>query len=130
MYRSFTFQQFSQRYSNTNEIKSNLDELLNIEFRQKENSNRQSSEILHHDNDYFLSEYKKIYKDIKLLTDRMLLSGVSNETLRQILPQHTMSRIYINGTIRSWIHYLQIRTDTHIRNMHVHMYIYMYTYVA
>lgn len=117
-HRSFSFQQFSQRYSDTNEIKSNLDELLNIEFRQKENSNRQSSEILHHDNDYFLNEYKKIHKEIKSLTERMSLCGVSNETVRQILPLHTMSRIYVNGTIRSWIHYLEQRCSSHSQKEH------------
>lgn len=114
-HRSFSFQQFSQRYSDYHELDQTN---INIEFRLKENSNRQSSEVLHPKNDHYLNEYKKIYKQIEILSECLKMSGVSNETIRQILPQHTMSRIYMNGSIRSFIHYLQARTDKHTQKEH------------
>lgn len=109
-HKSFSFSQFSMRYNKHSKISTQL----NIpDFRQKAiNGNRQSSSEEHEENLKFRAKTEKIYKEIYGFFDEMVNNNVSYETARQILPQSTLSKIYINGNIRSWIHYLQIRTQS------------------
>lgn len=106
-HRSFSFQEFSQRYSD--EI-----EFTDREFRRQDNKNRQNSvddldpeflECVAHE----LSDLKEFAQDTYAW-----LRGhdVAKECARVILPEGlTMSRLYVNGTLRSWLHYLEVRDD-------------------
>ena len=106
-HRSFSFQEFSQRYSDQIEFTER-------EFRRQDTKNRQNSI------DTF-TEFEKgnIQDDVKDLLERVKLSyydlrdeGAAKECARVILPEGlTMSRLYVNGTLRSWIHYLDVRDD-------------------
>jgi len=106
-HRSFSFQEFSQRYSD--EI-----EFTEREFRRQDNKNRQNSvDDLPADTEtytYLASktihmQAEKVYKDLREL-------DVAKECARVILPEGlTMSRLYVNGTLRSWLHYLDVRDD-------------------
>jgi len=105
-HRSFSFQEFSQRYSD--EI-----EFTDRDFRRQDDKNRQNS-IEDADKDGFgsyISETEvlpvvaKAYKEMRAY-------GVAKECARVILPEGlTMSRLYVNGTLRSWLHYLEVRDD-------------------
>jgi thymidylate synthase (FAD) len=106
-HRSFSFQEFSQRYSD--EI-----EFTNREFRRQDDKNRQNS-IDNLDPD-LREDISQEVSDIVYFADdlyRYLRSqGVAKECARVILPEGlTMSRLYVNGTVRSWLHYLDVRDD-------------------
>jgi thymidylate synthase (FAD) len=118
-HKSFSFQQFSMRYNKHDKISTEL----NIpEFREKNiNGNRQSSNIEHNKNLEYQLKTEKIYKDIYGFFDEMINNNVSYETARAILPVSQFSKIYINGNIRSWIHYLKARTyiDTQLEHREI-----------
>ena len=126
-HRSFSFQEFSQRYAplavfaRTDNITEDTPERHLIAapvFRSRKESNRQSSESLHPNcSDYQEKAFKLIDQTFALYNE-MLRNGVACETARTILPMCVMSRIYVNGTIRSWIHYLKIRCEEHTQLEH------------
>lgn len=122
-HRSFSFQEFSQRYSESTEFEK-------IELRSKSNSNRQSSEEriwedlwfhgydhgsdrcgLYWDENYFLEICDDYYKFL-------IKKNVSRETARMILPLCTKTRLYMSGSIRSWIHYIKLRTKPDTQKEH------------
>lgn len=106
-HRSFSFQEFSQRYSD--EI-----EFTDREFRRQDTKNRQNSVD---DLDSLVA--KDVQIGVTCIQDyvenfyaEMRMYGVAKETARVILPEGlTMSRLYVNGTLRSWLHYLDVRDD-------------------
>jgi thymidylate synthase (FAD) len=106
-HRSFSFQEFSQRYSD--EI-----EFTDREFRRQDTKNRQNS-IDDLDEDFEAAVYSEVEDLRALVYDNYLgLRGhnVAKECARVILPEGlTMSRLYVNGTLRSWLHYLEVRDD-------------------
>jgi thymidylate synthase (FAD) len=106
-HRSFSFQEFSQRYSD--EIETTY-----REFRSQDTKNRQNSL------DNLSDEEKEKWEDVVGLAKtwnftvyrNMIRDGVAKECARVILPEGlTMSRLYVNGTLRSWMHYLDVRDD-------------------
>ena len=106
-HRSFSFQEFSQRYSD--EI-----EFTDREFRRQDNKNRQNSvddlsEDILEECRHIVSWFKgAVEEDYAILRK----GGVAKECARVILPEGlTMSRLYVNGTLRSWLHYLEVRDD-------------------
>lgn len=106
-HRSFSFQEFSQRYSD--EI-----EFTDREFRRQDTKNRQNSvDDLPED---ILEECQHIVGWLKENIEgdyvNMRNEGVAKECARVILPEGlTMSRLHVNGTLRSWLHYLEVRDD-------------------
>lgn len=110
-HRSFSFQEFSQRYKEINNI--NIPELRN-----KHIINRQSSLDIHEKNEYYQDKINKLYNDINNLYNEMKEDNIALECARNILPLSTETKIYMNGNIRSWIHYLQIRTEEHTQKEH------------
>lgn len=105
-HRSFTFQEFSQRYAQA--PKAQLPK-----YRRQDTRNRQNSiDDLTDEQQDMLEElaYKHI-EDGHQLYKTMLEMGVAKETARRHLPMCSPTRMYMNGTIRSWIHYLDLRTD-------------------
>ena len=106
-HRSFTFQEFSQRYASTDF----LGEIELPELRRQDDKNRQNSID---DLDPFLTQQfemrtQDLYKQsLDLYTD-MLDHGVAKECARDILPLSTPTKLYMNGTLRSWLHYTDLR---------------------
>ena len=107
-HRSFTFQEFSQRYANTNL----LGEIPVPDLRSQDLKNRQNS------NDDIPEEQKKRLQDqiaryfaegIDLYTE-LIREGVAKECARFVLPLATPTRIYMTGSVRSWIHYIDLRS--------------------
>lgn len=111
-HRSFTFQEFSQRYQDVNLLNDIFEP---IEFRKQAEDNRQSSTTR------FDPEREQIIDDmVRLhfgaaseLYSALIASGVARETARFVLPLATKTKIHMTGSIRSWIHFLELRDDGH-----------------
>jgi len=113
-HRSFSFQEFSQRYS-----KAQIAE--EVQLRLKAETNRQSSSnVLSHSQDdaqLYISVDKAIEKAFDTY-EELISHGVAKECARMVLPLATSTTMYMKGSIRSWIHYLQIRCDDHTQLEH------------
>lgn len=121
-HRSFTFQEFSQRYAAVTDLEDS-------EFRLQAEKNRQSSTLeigAVKNNGYFIEEYsatseqkewlRKVainFQETQELYKEGLELGVAKECARMILPMSTETTIYMTGSIRSWIHLIMIRDDAH-----------------
>ena len=106
-HRSFTFQEFSQRYQNVSLLGDMFEE---IEFRKQCEDNRQSSTEIYETGK---AEAKMLLLEIKRMYQGLLEDGVARETARMILPLCTKTKIHMTGSIRSWIHFLELRDDEH-----------------
>ncbi|MBS95910.1 MAG: FAD-dependent thymidylate synthase [SAR202 cluster bacterium] len=108
-HRSFSFQEFSQRYANPTK---DLDFILR-EARLQDPKNRQNSiEVNDHD---LQSKWNELQNDVidkaKIAYKWAIDNGIAKEQARVVLPEgNTISRLYINGTLRSWIHYIDLRS--------------------
>ena len=107
-HRSFTFQQFSQRYAEKNLINSSIDL---PELRRQDTQNRQNSidDISQDIKNEFNKRIRKHFDESTKLYDDLLNEGVAKESARFVLPQATTTRMYMTGTIRSWMHYIDLR---------------------
>lgn len=105
-HRSFSFQEFSTRYAITDRAKV-------PHFRRQDQANRQAShdDLPDHVQESHQLAADEILHDVYALYWDMIGQGVARETARRILPLCTPTVMYMHGTIRSWIHYLMIRTD-------------------
>ena len=116
-HRSFSFQEFSQRYQDVNKLEDIFEP---IELRAQCEDNRQSSTEIINPKIFveggallasdivgdFLSSAHKLY-------DQLLKAGVAREQARMVLPLATTTKIHMTGSIRSWIHFLELRDDEH-----------------
>jgi len=108
-HRSFSFQEFSQRYADVSALGSSVIPHL----RRQDIKNRQNS-IDDLSPDVIAGYYRRIghlFEDAEHLYREMVSSGVAKECARAVLPIATKTKMYMNGTLRSWIHYLQLRCD-------------------
>ena len=110
-HRSFSFQEFSQRYANPNEMDDDIFELA--EARLQDKKNRQNSidldseSELHHEWD---RHQRRLIWMVKDVYNWALKNGIAKEQARKVLPEGlTKTRLYMNGTLRSWIHYIDLR---------------------
>ena len=109
-HRSFSFQEFSQRYSEATEMEP-------LELRSPAEKNRQSSsEVM---DDEYINKMANMFMDgSKQLYDQLISAGVAKECARMILPLGTQTTMYMNGSIRSWIHYIDLRTEENTQKEH------------
>jgi thymidylate synthase (FAD) len=117
-HRSFSFQEFSQRYAMA-------DLGFNIrEARMQDHKNRQNSvEILNDENKELLYLWelhqRSVWENAKTAYDWAIEQGIAKEQARVVLPEGlTLSRMYVNGTLRSWIHYIQLRSGNGTQKEH------------
>lgn len=116
-HRSFTFQQFSQRYAKVEQ------DLEVPALRRKHKTNRQMS-IDDLDDDLVNElqyEIKKHFEASNLLYKRLLSYDIASESARFVLPLNTPTKLYMNGTIRSWIHYINLRSANGTQIEHQHL---------
>ena len=106
-HRSFTFQEFSQRYQNVSLLGDMFEE---VELRKQCEDNRQSSTEIHTASS---AQIKILLLEIKRMYQGLLEDGVARETARMILPLCTKTKIHMTGSIRSWVHFLELRDDEH-----------------
>jgi len=110
-HRSFSFQEFSQRYA---DVAALGDSFILREARLQDTKNRQNSIVTDDTNLQFEWELrqKQILSSVKEHYEWAVQNGIAKECARVILPEGlTMSRLYVNGTIRSWLHYIEVRTE-------------------
>jgi len=106
-HRSFSFQEFSTRYAVVNWTTS-LPELRRQDRKNRQNSfNDLSEDVINKYNGRILD----LFTEIQTLYGDMVEDGIAKETARRILPLCTNTSLYMSGTLRSWIHYLQLRCD-------------------
>ena len=117
-HRSFSFQEFSQRYANP--VKDL--EFTTREARMQDPKNRQNS--IETDNsviaDEWVSKQNEVIEVATKAYNWAIESGIAKEQARSVLPEgNTVSRLYMNGTLRSWIHYIQLRAANGTQKEHM-----------
>ena len=107
-HRSFTFQEFSQRYAKSNE----LGEIQLPELRRQDVKNRQNSidDLDEKVVDKLNRQMITLFSSAESLYKQMIEEGVAKECARMVLPLCTPTRIYMTGSVRSWIHYINLRS--------------------
>jgi thymidylate synthase (FAD) len=107
-HRSFTFQEFSQRYASTSELK----EIELPELRRQDLKNRQNStdDLDPDDVEKLNRQMNTLFSSATNLYHQMLELGVAKECARMVLPLCTPTKIYMTGSCRSWIHYINLRS--------------------
>lgn len=118
-HRSFSFQEFSQRYANPNE----LDEMFTTrEARLQDTKNRQNS--IDVDDEVLAADWEqmqqRVIRESRRAYDWAIRKGIAKEQARAVLPEGlTMSRMYVNGTLRSWIHFIELRAGNGTQKEHM-----------
>lgn len=113
-HRSFSFQEFSQRYAVS-------DSFTMSECRMQDEKNRQNSlstddrQLMY----WWEGAQNRVLTDAKFMYESAIAKGIAKEVARKLLPEGlTMSRLYMNGTLRSWLHYIDIRCDNATQKEH------------
>ena len=109
-HRSFSFQEFSQRYSQATELEP-------LELRSPAEKNRQSSTETITDHKIIAEARGVQYQAMQVYED-LIEAGVAKECARAVLPLGTQTTMYMNGTVRSWIHYINLRTEENTQKEH------------
>jgi thymidylate synthase (FAD) len=122
-HRSFSFQEYSQRYADpTKDL-----EMIPREARFQDPKNRQNSIDL----DPTIADHKRINEDFRMKQMKLIReskeiyqwavdNGIAKEQARAVLPEgNTMSRMYVNGTLRSWVHYIELRSANGTQKEHM-----------
>ena len=107
-HRSFTFQEFSQRYADSTQ----LGNIPTPELRRQDTKNRQNSisDLSSELKEKFNRKINAHFNDASELYEELLKNGVAKECARFVLPLATPTRIYMSGSCRSWIHYIHLRS--------------------
>ena len=109
-HRSFSFQEFSQRYANPAEFG---DQFVTREARLQDTKNRQNSIEIDNESDLQYEwelQQQKVIDVSKEVYEWAIGNGIAKEQARVVLPEgNTKTRLYMNGTIRSWVHYIDLR---------------------
>jgi len=115
-HRSFSFQEFSQRYAKVTAVS------VIPELRLQDHTNRQNSiEATGEDKEVFdslLYDIDHLFQTSIDVYQSLLEAGVAKECAREVLPLATPTRLYMNGTIRSWLHYCDLRTSNGTQREH------------
>ena len=119
-HRSFSFQEFSQRYANTGDMGRPIIPKL----RSQDKTNRQNSidDLQERLGKGKISDYYRrisiLFEDAEHLYQEMICDGVAKECARSILPLACPTRMYMTGTLRSWIHYIDLRSGNGTQKEH------------
>lgn len=112
-HRSFTFQEFSQRYAKAQGFEK-------YEARRQDDKNRQNSvdDMSQADRDWFERAQDAVQTHSTLLYEDALKRGIAKEQARFLLPLNTKTKLYMKGPVRSWIHYINLRTGNGTQKEH------------
>ena len=109
-HRSFSFQEFSQRYSEAQTLEE-------LELRVQAEKNRQSSSETF-SNGHLLAKVREHTAKGVALYNELIRAGVAKESARMILPLTTETTMYMKGSVRSWVHYIDLRTEENTQKEH------------
>ena len=113
-HRSFSFQEFSQRYAEVSEFETR-------ECRLQDNKNRQNSLVTDDldTQEWWWAAQNRVKSEAEFMYQAALNRGIAKEQARALLPEGmAISRMYMNGTLRSWLHYIEVRTDPSTQKEH------------
>jgi len=118
-HRSFSFQEFSQRYADIRDLSNNF---ILRKARLQDNKNRQNS--IETDDADLQSAWNVLQQEVIDKAEEAyawaIANGIAKEQARAVLPEgNTVSRLYVNGTIRSWIHYIELRSANGTQKEHM-----------
>lgn len=113
-HRSFSFQEFSQRYA---KVQTSAEV---YPARRQDTKNRQNSldDMSQEDKNWFLAAQNQINTQSKDLYEEALKKGIAKEQARFLLPLSTTTKLYMKGSLRSWIHYINVRADKSTQKEH------------
>jgi thymidylate synthase (FAD) len=116
-HRSFTFQEFSQRYANTNLLGS----IPVPDLRRQDTKNRQNSidDIPEKQTSFLQKEIAAYFAEGIDLYNELIREGVAKECARFVLPLATPTKIYMTGSVRSWVHYIELRSGHGTQKEHM-----------
>ena len=116
-HRSFSFQEFSQRYA----IPTDTFATVLPDLRRQDTKNRQNSidDLEEEKTEYFKQRIDDHFRKGVELYESLLHSGVAKECARSVLPLNTVTRLYMSGTIRSWLHYVDLRAANGTQKEHM-----------
>ena len=116
-HRSFSFQEFSQRYA----IPTDTFATVLPDLRRQDDKNRQNSidDLPSETLEYYQGKIDDHFRESVNLYESLLHSGVAKECARSVLPINTVTRLYMSGTIRSWLHYVDLRSDNGTQKEHM-----------
>ena len=119
-HRSFTFQEFSQRYADVSYIR---EDIPLPELRRQDDKNRQNSidDVDPAKVESFNKEMRAHFDQSIDLYKKMLHAGIAKECARFVLPLATPTRIYMTGSVRSWIHYIDLRSAHGTQKEHMEL---------
>ena len=123
-HRSFAFQEFSQRYAEPGEMG---EVFVTSEARLQDNKNRQNSielDLGEEGNAELVVKWEEMQQDVCFAAGRAyewaINNGIAKEVARKVLPEGlTKTRLYMNGTIRSWVHYIELRSANGTQKEHM-----------
>lgn len=117
-HRSFTFQEFSQRYADTTLL---TEDIPSFELRRQDNKNRQNSidDITDEVKAKWGVKIREHFAKAKAIYHGMIADGVAKECARFVLPLATPTRLYMSGSVRSFIHWIQLRTANGTQKEHM-----------
>ena len=116
-HRSFTFQEFSQRYADATLL---AEDIPTFELRRQDNKNRQNSidDISDETKVKWNTKIREHFAKAKSIYDGMIADGIAKECARFVLPLATPTRLYVSGSVRSWIHYIELRSSNGTQKEH------------
>ena len=117
-HRSFTFQEFSQRYADTNLLDANIPL---PDLRRQDTKNRQNSidDIPEKQTQFLQERIRQYFNEGMDLYNELLREGIAKECARFVLPLATPTRIYMSGSVRSWVHYIDLRSGHGTQKEHM-----------
>ena len=117
-HRSFTFQEFSQRYADTTLL---AQDIPLFELRRQDTKNRQNSinDVDDTVKQLWAAHIENHFKRAKEIYDGMISDGIAKECARFVLPLATPTRLYMTGNVRNWIHYIELRTANGTQKEHM-----------
>jgi thymidylate synthase (FAD) len=117
-HRSFTFQEFSQRYADATLL---AEDIPLFELRRQDNKNRQNSidDISDEIKVKWNTQIREHFSKAKAIYDGMIADGIAKECARFVLPLAVPTRLYMSGTIRSWIHCINLRSSHGTQKEHM-----------
>ena len=117
-HRSFTFQEFSQRYADTNLLAEEIPmfDLRHQDYKNRQNSTDDVPKNKKADLQYKIAEH---FVEAMDLYNELLASGIAKECARFVLPLATPTRIYMSGSVRSWVHYIDLRSGHGTQKEHM-----------
>jgi thymidylate synthase (FAD) len=115
-HRSFSFQEFSQRYADASQLGFEMRDVRLQDTKNRQNSIETDDKLL---NAKWISAQADVLNKVEEIYEWALNNGIAKEQARAVLPEGlTKSRMYMNGTLRSWVHYIQLRSANGTQKEH------------